>query len=90
MGLTRHPREQILEFIREAARTLADLVGENGVFEGKKSTVGATVFGIVVGIKEAGAMTPVSNEEVAKYPHLLVWVEEMRKEYFPERNCRKG
>jgi hypothetical protein len=36
MGITRHPREVILGFIAEAAKTMATLVGEKGFFDGKK------------------------------------------------------
>jgi len=90
MGITRHPREQILRFIREAVETLAVLVGETGVFAGKKCGLDAVVFGILVGIREAGEMTPVWGEEVGKYPNLTRWVEEKCKEYFPERTLRQS
>ena len=90
MGITRYPREQILRFIREAAETLAVLVGDRGVFAGKKCGLQAVVFGILVGIREAREMTPVWGEEVGKYPNLTRWVEEKSREYFPERTLRES
>ena len=90
MGITRHPREQILRFIREAAETLAVLVGDRGVFAGKKCGLQAVVFGILVGIREAREMTPVWGEEVGKYPNLTRWVEEKSREYFSERTLRES
>jgi len=88
MGITRFERAQILEFIEQAAGTLATLVG--GGFGERRSMVDATVFGFLVAINEAGEMTPVWGREIAKYPELMRWLEEMGKEYFPEREIRES
>jgi len=58
------------------------------MFEGKKCVLQAVVFGILVGVREAGELTPVWGEEVGKYPNLVRWVEEKSKEYFSERKLR--
>ena len=80
----------ILEFIAEGAKTLATLVGEKGVFEGRKCMLSGCVFGMLVRIREAGEMTPKWNKEIGKYPNLIKWLEEMRGQYFPERKLRES
>ena len=90
MGITRFPREMILEFIAEEAKTLATLIGDSGVFKGRKCGLAAMAFGMLVGIREAGEMTPIWNREVEKYPNLVRWLEEMREQYFPERKLKES
>ena len=85
MGITRHSKEEIVSFISEAAKAMSVLVGKTGFFDGRVCSANATLFGVLVGIQEAGKMTSTWNIEIAKYPNLVEWVEDMKKKYFPER-----
>jgi len=84
-GITRHSREDIVEFIKEATKALNELVGKEGFFEGRDCSSNATLFGMLVAIQEAGNMTPIWNGEMSKYPNLIDWTNYMKRKYFPER-----
>ena len=85
MGITRHSKEDIISFIAEASKAMSVIVGEKGFLDGRVCSANAILFGMLVGIQEAGEMTPTWNAEIGKYPNLMKWVEDMKIKYFPER-----
>jgi len=88
MGITRHSKEDILGFIAEAVKAMSVLVGERGMFEGKKCSVNAFMMGILVSVYEWPELNRSWLPEVEKYPNLKRWMEGMVKEYFPERSLK--
>ena len=75
-------------FIAEAVKAMSVLVGEKGMFEGKKCSVNAFMMGILVSVYEWPELNRSWLPEVEKYPNLKRWMEGMVKEYFPERTLK--
>ena len=84
-GLLRHTREEILEFIEEAAKSISVLVGEKGLLEGRAAGANACLFGFLVTIYNGPTMSSNWYREIIKYPNLRQWTEGMITTYFPER-----
>ena len=87
-GITRHSKEDIQGLIAEAAKAMSVLVGERGMFEGKKCSVNAFMMGILISIYEWPELNKSWIPEVEKYPNLKRWMEGMVAEYFPDRTLK--
>lgn len=87
-GITRHSKGEIQGFIAESARAMSVLVGDKGLFDGKKCSVSAFMLGLLVSIYEWPELNTSWIPEVEKYPNLKRWMERMVKEYFPERKLK--
>jgi hypothetical protein len=87
-GITRHSKEEIQGFIAESAKGMSVLVGERGLFDGKKCSANAFMMAILISIYEWPELNTSWFHEVDKYPNLKTWMEKMVKEYFPERKLK--
>jgi hypothetical protein len=84
-GVTRHPKEEILSFIKEAAKALSVLCGEKGFLEGRAASANAILLGFFITIYNGPRMSPNWYREIQKYPNLRPWTDGMIAKYFPER-----
>lgn len=87
-GITRHSKKEIQGFIAEQAKAMSVLVGDTGLFEGKKCSVNAYMMGVLISIYEWPELNTSWLPEVEKYPNLKRWMEKMVKDYFPERKLK--
>ena len=87
-GITRHSKPEIVSFIAEAAKAMSVLVGEKGMFNGKPCAVNAFMMGILIAIYDWPQLNKAWAPEIAKYPNLRRWTENMISTYFPERKLR--
>jgi len=83
-GIGRHSRDEIINFGVENVRALADQLGDNPYFMGKKiSSIDASVYGALHGLIDCDHDTPI-KQECLRHKNLVKYTARMGKELFKE------